>query len=241
MSFTHSNFVIGVYKTIHAKNSTICRIISDEISRLGNGCSLNHIDVSDVTNMNYLFFYNKFPEGKSPDISEWDVSNVVYMSHMFCKSTFDGDISEWDVSSVIDMDYMFADSEFNSDISEWDTSRLKCAEGMFHVSSFNQDISSWDVRKLMNARAMFSFNKIFKGNLSKWKLDSIHNMSEMFRHNSFSYDISNWANYITKDTDISNIFVGSPLENTSIDYLFNKTKKDKVKEFENEMRQKNIN
>jgi surface protein len=42
------------------------------------------------------------------NISEWDVSNVTDMSYMFSNSEFIGDISKWDVSNVTDMQCMFA-------------------------------------------------------------------------------------------------------------------------------------
>ena len=38
---------------------------------------------------------------------------------MFCDSEFNGDISQWDVSSVTEMGHMFYKSEFNGDITQW--------------------------------------------------------------------------------------------------------------------------
>ena len=59
-------------------------MITDEIYKNGYECSLNHIDVSKITNMSQLFLDSKF----NGDISEWDVSNVENMGFMFYNSKF---------------------------------------------------------------------------------------------------------------------------------------------------------
>ena len=63
-------------------------------------------NVSNITNMDYMFCQSKF----NGDISQWDVSNVTNMNNMFFKSKFNGDISQWDVSNVTNMDYIFTNS-----------------------------------------------------------------------------------------------------------------------------------
>lgn len=64
---------------IKASNATIEKIVDEEIKRLGKGADLNHIDVSEVTNMTNLFedtgFYG--------DVSKWDVSRVEEKEGMF--------------------------------------------------------------------------------------------------------------------------------------------------------------
>lgn len=69
---------------------------------------LNWLDVSEVTDMSYIFD-NSIYNG---DISRWDVSNVSNMHAMFRKSVFNSDISEWNVSSVTDMGDMFHNTSF---------------------------------------------------------------------------------------------------------------------------------
>jgi len=79
--------------TIKATDSTIHQIVKDEIARLGVNADLNHIDVSDVTDMSYMFLDSCF----NGDISKWDVSNVKNMRGMFSGSQFNGDISQWKI------------------------------------------------------------------------------------------------------------------------------------------------
>ena len=42
---------------IKATDETIRQIVKDELDRLGHDADLNHIDVSEVTNMDGLFSY----------------------------------------------------------------------------------------------------------------------------------------------------------------------------------------
>jgi len=114
--------------TIIAKDRThLLDLIKAEINSNGNKCSLNHIDVSNVINMNYLFKDSDF----NGNISKWNTSNVKQMRYMFARSKFNKDISNWDVSNVEDMWGLFSFSKFNGDLSNWQTYNLKSFNTMF--------------------------------------------------------------------------------------------------------------
>ena len=104
---------------------------------MGKTANLNHIDVSEVTDMSGLFSRNDSNDNIhefNGDIFQWDTHNVIDMSGMFEYSSFDGDIYFWDVSNVEDMRDMFKHSKFKGDISHWDVNKVKKHDGCFDGS-----------------------------------------------------------------------------------------------------------
>jgi hypothetical protein len=117
--------------TIIAENrDDLRRIIKEQINLYGLECDLNHVDVSQITDMSFIFSVSHF----NNDISRWNVSNVKEMAGMFSESAFNGDISQWDVSKVECMQAMFSSAKFDKDISNWTPFKLEEVRGMFYNS-----------------------------------------------------------------------------------------------------------
>ena len=148
---------------IKATNKTIKQIVKAELDRLGHDADLNHIDVSEVTNMKGLFscridFLGEKYNDINPNISKWNVSNVEKMNLMFCFcENFNQDISEWNISNVKEMDFMFDGcTKFNQDISNWNVRKVESMCCMFRdCKNFNQDLYSWDVDNVKDHDYMF--------------------------------------------------------------------------------------
>lgn len=121
----------------------LMHMIDDEVVKNGPTCSLNHIDVSEITDMSCLF-RNSIFDG---DITNWDVSNVKDMSFMFEYADFTGknsDLSQWDVTNVDLMNYMFDHSKFNNrkSLNGWRVKKNGQRRGMF-ISSPLSDNEPW--------------------------------------------------------------------------------------------------
>jgi len=103
----------NIYKFFPKNKNELKSIINQQINKYGDSVDLNNIDVSQITDMSYLFWHLEF----NGNISNWNVSNVKEMFWMFTGTKFNQNISKWDVSNVRSMDSMFYDSNFNGDIS----------------------------------------------------------------------------------------------------------------------------
>lgn len=90
-----------------------------------NFSGLENWDVSNVTNMSFMFNDLDFPKFFCGDgLENWDVSKVRDMSNMFgyCSKLNTENIKNWNVSYVIDMTEMFircGDEKSFGDLSSW--------------------------------------------------------------------------------------------------------------------------
>ncbi len=193
--------------------------------------SLNHWDMSEVTNTSDMFRGSSF----NGAIGDWDVSKVERMGGMFRGTTaFNQDISNWDVSSVTDMLYMFQFAKaFNQDIGSWNVSNVTNMSGMFQgTEAFNQDIGSWNVSNVTDISSMFKDAKLFNQDIGSWDVSKVTNMISVFENAAaFNQDISSWD--VSKVTLMPFMFSGAKLFNqdlsnwdvskvTDIGFMFNK-------------------
>ncbi len=185
----------GTYTYYPLTKLELQRAMQTLISAHGNDADLNVIYTGHITDMSRLFFRSGVSPSFNGDISQWDVSNVTNMAFMFAYAHFNGDISNWNVSKVGNMEYMFSGSHFNGDISLWNVGNVGNMSAMFYgARTFNRDISSWDVSKVAYMDGMF-WNSKFNGNISRWNVGNVRNMWYMFRGSSFTGEhggIADW-------------------------------------------------
>src|SRR5574344_360560 len=90
------------------------------------------------------------------DLSRLDVSQITDMSYMFSYSGFNGDVSNWNTSNVTNMQGMFSRAiEFNQPLN-FDTSNVTSMESMFcYASAFNQPLNNWNTSNVTDMSYMF--------------------------------------------------------------------------------------
>lgn len=113
---------------------------------------LEDVDVSNITNMSYMFD-SCFVLEINNNLKKWNVSNVTNMSYMFngvCKNlskTRYFDLTGWNVGNVLTTSNMFRGSGvWYIKLSGWNTYKLKDASEMFEDCGNleNLDVSGWN-------------------------------------------------------------------------------------------------
>jgi len=187
---------------------------------------LNMIDTSQITDMESLFYdrFDKFANVYKIDISDWNVSNVTTMRHMFyrCKTFRSiGNVSEWDVSNVENMSGMFNQciNLKSIDMSTWDTKSLKTCSGMFFGCRSLVDtgnLNSWNTSRVLGLNNMFDGCKKLKniGDISSWDVSNVTSITCMFLYCeklTSVGDIDKWEQKLSQKSHKTNAFYRSPL------------------------------
>ena len=211
--------------------------------------NVSNFDTSNVINMSYMFYWSGFsPTSSSKEwdigsLSEWNVSKVTDMSHMFeqagyYSSSWDiGDISKWNVSKVTDMSYMFnrvgnSTNNFSLNLSGWNSVNVIDMSHMFEQAgcsqgSFSLNLSNWNTEKVTDMSSMF-YGVVYNIgtvdiDLSGWNISNVINMDNMF----FSTFRGNWSVKIPSTTgslantttkfygNNENVYISSPKKMTS--------------------------
>ena len=198
----------------------------DQMLSLTDISALADWDVSNVTDMSFLFYSNSSLSDISA-LADWDVSNVTDMFSTFRDMESLSDISilaNWSVSNVTDMGIMFAGDALISNISalaDWDVSNVTRMEFMFEYITSLSDISalaSWNTSNVTNMMYMFSETAITNVDALEtkqhegkdyisWDVSKVKDISGMFERDSYLTDISALASWNTSNvTDMSRMF-----------------------------------
>lgn len=183
----------SVYTLFPKDEEELRKIVDTEVKKNGAHCSLNHIDISQLTSLSKVFLYSDF----DGDISQWDTSNITDMSATFAWSDYTGkygSINDWDVSNVTRMEYTFQGSRYKGELSNWDTSNVETMQGAFYDSLYDGDISSWDVSKVKNTKNMFLRSDYTgkNGSLDNWDVSNVTDAKRMFSGSKYTGDLNNW-------------------------------------------------
>ncbi len=121
-------------------------------------------NTSSVTSLKSLF-QNQDIKGFDENIEHWDVSNVTDMSYLFAfVTTFNQPLNNWNVHNVVNMEGMFFCAMlFNQPLDMWDTSSVTTMKRMFAgAENFNQPLHRWEVNQVESMENMFQGAKAFR-------------------------------------------------------------------------------
>lgn len=205
---------------------------------------LSNLDTSNITNMKYLFAYNKGLKTVGI-LSEWDTGHVSDMASMFYETSAlqsAGNIGKWNTRNVTSMNMMFTESDVSTKtIGHWNTSKVVDMGYMFHSYKGEWgDLSNWDVSNVKMMVEMFvSSDRLGElsnpGNITKWKIKNGANLERMFsfdRSTSFYRVVASNENGIIPNQVTIKDNSGNVLAiiNTPTIYYTNKSVKSAVDE-----------
>lgn len=119
-------------------------------------------DALNLSNTNTLYSsFSVCTAMTSLDVSNWDLSTVTTLVHMFNGGRFTTlDVSNWDVSNVTTMSAIFYNclNMTTLDVSNWDTSNLSNISYTLCncPNLIDPDIDNWNIGSLTNASGFMS-------------------------------------------------------------------------------------
>jgi surface protein len=171
-------------------------------------------DVSNVINMSFMFYgCTSFNQ----DISSWNVSNVTDMRYMFLNCTsFNQPLNSWNVSNVTDMGHMFLQcNSFNQPLNSWNVSNVTNMGNMFNSTQFNQPLNSWNVTNVTDMGGMFANCAMFDQDIRSWNVSAVTGMNYMFANcTSFNQPLSSWN--VSSVTNMDSMFANCILFDQNI-------------------------
>ena len=190
-----------------------CKQLFSQYYNLENIVNLKNLNTSDVTDMNYMFYYCS--KLKSLDVSNFNTQNVTNMIYMFaeCGKLTSLDVSKFDTQNVTNMGEMFGGCQnlTSLDVSNFNTQNVTVMCNMFwgcnNLTSL--DVSNFDTQNVTSMGGMFAFcSNLTSLDVSKFNTQNVTDMRLMF------YDCSNLASLdvskfnTSNVTDMSNMFYG---------------------------------
>lgn len=153
---------------------------------------------------------------ESLNVSNWNMSSVKDISHMFENTTNLTSISgidDWNVSNVADMSYLFSYSAINSlDITGWTTTSLTDMNSMFYNCTSLTDIAGLntiDVSKVKNISNMFnSCRKLTTLTFSNWTTNNLLYMDAFLKDCSTLSSVSISNLNLSKVASLYEVFSG---------------------------------
>jgi surface protein len=159
---------------------------------------VNATDTPDLSNVYFTsYMFNKTHNLKgNKHFNDWDVSNVIYMDHMFDDAkVFNQPLNNWDVSKVTDMSSIFENAvAFNQTLNNWNVSSVTDMYAMFgNAKAFNQPLNRWDVSNVTDMSSMFYGTQAFNQALNNWNVGKVTITKYMFyQTDAFNQPLNNW-------------------------------------------------
>jgi surface protein len=163
-----------------------CSSMFEGCASLVGGSSLNSFNMSNVTNVSYMF--GSCANFDTP-INNWNTSSITNMSGMFFgASKFNQSIGTWNTASVTNMSSMFnGASSFNRSLNTWNTGAVTNMSNMFFgASSYNQSMINWNTANVTGMSGMFFGALAFNQDISMWNIGLVTTMADMLRFTAYS-------------------------------------------------------